>query len=126
MNLTLNLAFHPQAYRAMNEAARLAAVDKLNKGATCGIKAAVKAKVLDTKYSTRCRDKLVEHVQSLRVDVSTMFRVAPPSFTLRNVAAASVSVGDFVEVDAERTPGWNSEGGVAMVTAVTNNFSEVK
>jgi hypothetical protein len=33
----------------MNEAARIAAADKLNKGATCGIKAAVKAKVLDTK-----------------------------------------------------------------------------
>ena len=110
----------------MNEAARIAAVDKLNKGATCGIKAAVKAKVLDTKYSTRCRDELVKHLKSLRVDVSTMFRAAPPICASRRGPAAAVSVGEFVEVDADRTPGWNSEGGVAMVIAVTNDFSDVK
>ncbi len=111
----------------MNDAARIVAVDKLNKGATNGIKVAVKAKVLDTKYSTLlCREKLVAHLTSLRVDVKTMFRVAPPTTASRHVCAASVSVGDFVEVDADRSPGWNSEGGIAMVIAVANNFSDVK
>ncbi len=110
----------------MNEAARIQAVDKLNKGATNGIKVAVKAKVLDTKYSTLCREKLVEHLTSLRVDVTAMFHVAPPTSASRHVSAACVCIGDFVQVDADRSPGWNSEGGIAMVIAVNNNFSDVK
>jgi hypothetical protein len=28
-----------------------------------------------------------------------------------------VSVGDWVEVDGDRSPGWNSEGGIAVVIA---------
>ncbi len=99
----------------MHDAACIVAVDKLNKGATNGIKVAVKAKVLDTKYSTLCREKLVAHLTSLRVDVKNMFRVAPPTTASRHVCSASVSIGDFVEVDADRPSGWNSEGGIAMV-----------
>jgi hypothetical protein len=111
----------------MNATARILAVDKLNKGASNGIKEAVKAKVLDTKYSTLCRDKLVAHLKSLRVDVTAIFRAAPPISSVRHVSAASeVSVGDFFEVYADRTPGWKSEGGVAMVIAVANDFSDVK
>ncbi len=110
----------------MDAKARLVAVKKLNKGANNGIKVAVKAKVMENKYSKLCREKIVDHLRSMRVDVDSMFRAAPSVSSSRQVAASSVNVGNFVEVDADRTPGWNSEGEVAMVIGVTNNFSDVK
>ena len=66
------------------------------------------------------------HLKSLRVDAATMFRVAAPTQSGKHLCATSVTVGDFVEVDADRSPGWNSEGGIAMVIAVVNHFSDVK
>ncbi len=95
------------------DAARINAVEKLNKGATNGIKGVVKGKVLDNKYSTLCREKLAAHLKAIRVDVADVFRVATPVLSARHICAAKVSVGDFVEVDADRSPGWNSEGGIA-------------
>jgi hypothetical protein len=55
-----------------------------------------------------------------------MFKKAAPLNSARMVAASAVSVGNWVEVDADRSPGWNSEGGIAMVTASLNNVAEVK
>ncbi len=81
---------------------------------------------MDNKYSALCHARLKYHLQSFRVNVADMFRKAPPVSSSRIVAPAVVSVNDFVEVDADRTPGWNSEGGIAMVIAVTDNFSDVK
>ncbi len=37
-----------------------------------------------------------------------------------------LSVGEWVEVDADRTPGWNSEGGIAVIINVHDNFADVK
>ncbi len=68
-----------QEYRKMDEAAKKkATVEKLNQGATKGIKNVVKEKVLTTKYSSLCRDKLKDHLISTRVDVQNMFLQAPP------------------------------------------------
>jgi hypothetical protein len=115
-----------QEYRKMDEAAKKKAVEKLNLGATKGIKNVAKEKVLTTKYSSLCRDKLKDHLISTRVEVQNMFRLAPSPSTSRTIAAAAVSVGDWVQVDADRSIGWNSEGGIAMVTAVHRKFSDVK
>jgi hypothetical protein len=35
-------------------------------------------------------------------------------------------VGEWVEVDADRTPGYNSEGGIAVVIAVADALVDVK
>ncbi len=115
-----------QEYRKLDEEAKKKAVEKLNLGATKGIKSVVKVKVLTTKYCSLCLDKLKEHVFATRVDVQNMFREAPPRPTSRTIAAASVSVEDCVQVDADRSTGWNSEGGIAMVIAVHDSFSDVK
>jgi hypothetical protein len=115
-----------KALRAMPEGEMQVAVAKLNKGATDGIKGAVKAKVISSKYSTICKIKLKEHLMSMRVDENEMFRKAAPMNSATMVGASAVSVGDWVQVDADRSPGWNSEGGIAMVTASANNFAEVK
>jgi hypothetical protein len=37
-----------------------------------------------------------------------------------------ISVGEWVEVDADRTPGYNSEGGIAVIIHVHDNFADVK
>ena len=63
---------------------------------------------------------------ALRVDENDMFKKAAPVNSARMVGASAVSVGDWVQVDADRLPGWNSEGGIAMVTASLNNVAEVK
>jgi hypothetical protein len=101
----------------MNAAARILAVDKLNKG---GNKQWHQGGGQSKILRHQVQHKLVAHLKSLRVDVNAMFQVAPPTSSARHVGAASVSVGDFVEVDADRTPGWNGEGGVAMVIAATS------
>jgi hypothetical protein len=82
--------------------------------------------VISSKYSTLCKDKLKEHLLAMRVDENEMFRKAAPLNSARMVGASAVSVGAWVQVDADRSPGWNSEGGIVMVTASANNFAEVK
>jgi hypothetical protein len=114
-----------QECRKMNDVEKEAALSKLNQGAIKGIKSVVK-EVLANKYSTLCNERLKEHLLSMRVDVENMFRTAPPPFLRRTIAAVAVSVGDWLQVDADRTTGWNSEGGVAMVIAAHDDFSDVK
>ena len=115
-----------KALRDMPDADRIVAVAKLNKGATNGIKGAVKAKVLSSKYSSICMEKLKEHLVAMRVEEKDMFRKSAPVHNGRTMNSAGVSIGDWVQVDADRTPGWNSEGGIAMVTASSQNKAEVK
>ncbi len=86
----------------------------------------MKAKVIATKYANICVDKLKEHLVSQRVAENDMFRKAAPVNSSRHVGAAAVSVGDWVEVDGDRSPGWNSEGGIAMVIASSINHADVK
>jgi hypothetical protein len=35
-------------------------------------------------------------------------------------------VGEWVEVDADRTPGWNSEGGIGVIVSVQTGLADVK
>ncbi len=37
-----------------------------------------------------------------------------------------ISVGEWVEVDADRTPGYNSEGGIAVIISVYDDLADVK
>ncbi len=113
-----------KALRDMPDAERIVAVAKLNKGATDGIKGAVKAKVLVSKYSIICMQKLKDHLVANRVEDKDMFRKSAPVHSGRTMSSAGVSIGDWVQVDADRTPGWNSEGGIAMVTASSNSKAD--
>ena len=115
-----------KALRDMPDAERIVAVAKLNKGANDGLKGAVKSKLLATKFSTICIDKLKATLIAARVAEDDMFRKPEPVNRSRTMHASAVSVGDWVEVDGDRSPGWNSEGGIAMVTACTLNTAEVK
>ncbi len=61
-----------------------------------------------------------------RPSVSSMFRAALPSRPLLLMSPTFMSVGEWVEVDADRTPGWNSEGGVGVIIAVHDTLADVK
>ena len=37
-----------------------------------------------------------------------------------------ISVGEWVEVNADRTPGFNSEGGIAVIINVQDDLADVK
>ncbi len=37
-----------------------------------------------------------------------------------------LSVGEWIEIDADRTPGFNSEGGIAVIIAVHDDLADVK
>ncbi len=93
-------------YRKMDADERTPTLDVLNRGASKGIKTVVKVKVLTTKYSTLCNDKLKAHLLAERVPVETMFRVAETLPLARSASAALVHVGDWVHVDADRTIRW--------------------
>ncbi len=86
----------------------------------------MKAKVIASKYADICRDKLKENLLSQCVAEKDMFRKAAPVNSSHNVGASTVFVGDWVEVDGDRSPGWNSEGGIAMVIASSINHADVK
>ncbi len=115
-----------KALRDMPDDERIIAVAKLNKGANDGVKVAVKSKLLASKFSTLYIEKLKATLIAARVPVDDMFRKPEPVNRARTMHAAGVSVGDWVEVDADRSPGWNSEGGIAMVIASANSTAEVK
>ncbi len=78
------------------------------------MKGIIKNKLIAVNYTTLVADKLREHLSAGRVTQATMFHASPktPSLSLAN--PSFISVGEWVEVDADRTPGYNSEGGIAV------------
>jgi hypothetical protein len=55
-----------------------------------------------------------------------MFHSAPKISSLLTTNPSFISVGEWVEVDADRTPGFNSEGGIAVIISVQDNLADVK
>ncbi len=71
--------------------------------------------------------KMKKYIQGNMVKMQDMFR--PNVISERAVQilrSGFLSVGEWVEVDADRTPGWNSEGGIAVIINVHDNFADVK
>jgi hypothetical protein len=66
-------------------------------------------------------------LEALRVPVNAMIHPkidVKPDITL--TGAAGLTVGDWVEVEHDFTPGINSGGGVGIITGIVENFSNVK
>jgi hypothetical protein len=55
-----------------------------------------------------------------------MFHVPSTNKNVVQLNPSFISVGEWVEVDADRTPGYNSEGGIAVVIGVTDALVDVK
>ncbi len=112
--------------RAMNETEQVAEVARLNKGVDKGTKIAIKTKLLTVKYKEMVAEKMRQYLIDNRQLVQSMIRANDSSRNLRLLSPEFISVGEWVEVDADRTPGWNSESGVGVVVSVHDAFSDVK
>jgi hypothetical protein len=114
------------SFRNMNSEERLAEVVVLNKGAAKGMKGLIKSKLLVKHYKTLVADKLRDHIIACRELPSAMFRAPPKTANLVTSDINFLSVGEWVEVDADRTPGFNSEGGIAVIIGVHDALADVK
>jgi hypothetical protein len=115
-----------QSFRCLESIEQKKEVERLNKGAVKGTKEVIKTKLITQKYKQLVADKMRDFLIEQRQPVSTMFRATPPSRPMALLSPTFISVGEWVEVDADRTPGWNSEGGVGVVIAVHDAVADVK
>jgi hypothetical protein len=114
------------SFRSMTLPEQQAEVNLLNKGAAKGLKGLIKNKLLSVHYKSLVADRLKEHLVQSRVLPSDMFHAAPKSIKLVTADPSFISVGEWVEVDADRTPGYNSEGGIAVIISVHDDLVDVK
>jgi hypothetical protein len=61
-----------------------------------------------------------------RTPQALMFHCVPKIASAITSDPKFLSVGEWVEVDADRTPGYNSEGGIAVIIAVHDDLADVK
>ncbi len=103
-------------------------VVRMNKGAEKGLKTVItsKSKLLDMNFKLLIASKMMEHLQESRTPMAKIFHVSPKTCTAVISNPNFISVGEWVEVDADRTPGYNSEGGIAVITQVHDVLVDVK
>jgi hypothetical protein len=114
------------SFRGMTMDEQKAEVVVLNKGAMKGMKGIIKSKLLVTNYNMVVADKLRAHISDCRVTPASMFHCSPKNITLVTSNPKFLSVGEWVEVDADRTPGYNSEGGIVVIVSVHDDLADVK
>ncbi len=115
-----------QSFRCLDGGEQKKEVDRLNKGAVKGTKEVIKSKMSTQKYKQLVADKMRDFLIEQRQSVLSMFRATPPSRPLALMSPTFISVGEWVEVDVDRTPGWNSKGGVGVIIAVHDALADVK
>ena len=114
------------AFRALTPLEQLAELAVLNKGAAKGLKGVVKNSLLGNQYKKLIGDKMRDYLGENREQQASMFH-APLKFQPSGSDKITfLSVGEWVEVDADRTPGYNSEGGIGVVIAVCDDLADVK
>ncbi len=100
---------------------------QINLGAAKGIKGAVKTKLISAQYKDTIAMKTRDYIKANMVRTQDMFRPnIIPERAVQMLRPGFLSVGEWVEVDADRTPGYNSEGGIAVIIHVHDNFADVK
>jgi hypothetical protein len=115
-----------KSFRAMLLEDQMEEVKRLNAGTTKGLKGVIKNKLLDENYKTEVTAKMQAYLGESRMPLAKMFHAAPSTLNTIMLNPSFVSVGEWVEVDADRTPGYNSEGGIAVVIAVADALIDVK
>jgi hypothetical protein len=117
---------HGQSFRAMGANEQRGEVLRLNKGVDKGMKSVIKAKLLNDNYKTIVSEKLQAHLSQSRASLPSMFHAAPQSRIGVVHDPSFISVGEWVEVDADRSVGYNSEGGIAVIINVHDDLADVK
>jgi hypothetical protein len=98
----------------------------LNKGAATGMKGAIRKQRIDVQFKTLVSERMKEFLIQNRTQPQNMFRTATQPRILQKLQLRFLSIGEWVEVDADRTPGWNSEGGIAVIINVNDGLADVK
>jgi hypothetical protein len=114
------------AFRAMSDPDQLSEVERLNKGAVIGMKGAIRKQRIHSEYKDVVAERMQEYVKENRTPDTKMFRTVQPSAVTQRLQVGRLSVGEWVEVDADRTPGWNSEGGIGVIISVQDGLADVK
>jgi hypothetical protein len=114
------------SFRNLTIEEQQAEVRQLNKGAEKQMKGIVKNKLITVNYTSLVADKLREHLSASRVTQLAMFHVSPKTISITLSNPNFLSVGEWVEVDADRSPGYNSKGGIAVIVNVHDNLADVK
>lgn len=90
-------------------------------------KKGLRVQAFKTKYTDLIREAQKIRLQNSRIDVKDMVHVKIE--TKREITftgTAGLTVGDWVEIEHDFSPGNNSGGGVAIITSIVDNFSTVK
>ena len=82
--------------------------------------------MLDVNFKAVVAAKMQAYLGESRMRLTSMFHVASTNMNVVLLNPSFISVGEWVEVDADRTPGYNSEGGIAVVIAVADALVDVK
>jgi hypothetical protein len=114
------------SFRQLNKDEQGAEVERLNKVTKKGHKDIVKQKIIDVKFKTMVTDKMRAYLKESRTPLDTVYHSAPLIDRSRLINPSFLSVGEWVEVDGDITPGWNSEGGIAVIIKVQDNLADVK
>ena len=114
------------AFRAMSSNEQLIEVERLNKGAVIGMKGAIRKQRIHSEYKDVVAERMKGYVIANRTPDSQMIRTVQSSAMIQRLQATRLSVGEWVEVDADRTPGWNSEDGIGVIINVEDGLSDVK
>ncbi len=115
-----------QTLRTMGEDEQKLEVIRLNKGAASGMKGAIKKMRIDVQYKDLVSEKMKAFIISSRTEQSNMFRAFNKPQQLQSMQLKFLSVGEWVEVIGDISPGWNSEGGIGVITKVTDGLPDVK
>ena len=115
-----------KSFRGMTSDEQSLEVVRMNKGAAKGLKTAIKSKLLDVSFKLLIASKMKDYLNDSRTPMAKIFHVTPTATNAVQLNPNFISVGEWVEVDADRTPGFNSEGGIAVITQVHDALVDVK
>ncbi len=115
-----------KSFRGMTSDEQALEVVRMNKVAAKGLKTAIKSKLLDVSFKLLLASKMMEYLHDSRMPMAKNFHVTPNTINAVLSNPNFISVGKWVEVDADRTPGFNSEGGIAVITQVHDSLVDVK
>ncbi len=113
-------------FRALCDNDQKLEVIRLNKGAASGMKDAIRKTRIDVQYKDLVSEKMKAFIVSSRTEQGRMFRAIPQSRVTQSMHIKCLSSGEWVEVQGDISPGWNSEGGIGVITKVTDGLADVK
>jgi hypothetical protein len=93
------------SFRQLSKDDQEAEVKRLNKVTIKGHKDIVKQKVLDVKFKAMVADKMRAHLMESRAPQQTVFHAAPVIDRTHLMNPGFLSVGEWVEMDGDITPG---------------------